>query len=428
MFYKYKINLSRKDHVKWSFRIFRNMPNLNKNLLLYFLLAVFQLVKGGELSSSSESDEFDRNSLITKVYRYKKIISEVPDSVLEERFRRLKEVSDVPISLTPSVKKEIRKLLKSSPRNLALWLGKSEFYFPIFEEVLIQNDLPRAFKHLPVLESGLNPKALSNRGATGLWQFMYHTGKENGLAINSYIDERSDPIKSTEAASKYFKRLYNNYGDWLLSLAAYNSGPGNVNKAIKLASGKRDYWAIQKYLPKETQYYIPKFIALFYIFHFSEDHAIEIHPPRYDYYQTEKVMVDYYLPLKFVSDVLDVSLEDLQFLNPAYKLKIVPGSKEKQYSLLLPVSKMNEWLDSQKDLPKKLSAYEEKLRKPYPKLKKLKEYQVGSGNRKVYTVKSGDILGKIAQLYDVKVKQIQGWNNMRSTRLKIGQKLIIYTK
>lgn len=371
---------------------------------------------------------FKNNALESNTINYKKIIKNIPDSIIKQRLKVLDTKTPLNIHFTPAVSKEIRRFLNSSPKNLAIWMGKSKYYFPLFDEVLEKNDIPLELKYLPVLESGLNPHARSNRGAKGLWQFMFHTGKENGLSINSYIDERADPIKATNAASKYFLKLHDIYEDWLLALAAYNSGPGNVNKALRAVKNKWDYWAIQPYLPKETQYYVPRFIALYYIFHYAEEHNISVKPPKYTYLQTEKIMIKRKIPLTFVSEITELSMEDILFLNPAYKLKIIPGSTIKQYPLILPVNKVGKWLNSSENLNKKLNSYVSSKKIHYPKVKELQEVQLSSLKRKKYTVKSGDVLGKIAQIYGVKVKDIQRWNGMRSTRLKIGRTLIIYTK
>ncbi|MCT4664999.1 MAG: transglycosylase SLT domain-containing protein [Flavobacteriales bacterium] len=362
----------------------------------------------------------------TFVWNGERLFSHITDSVLEERFKEMDKESPIHFHLTPSVKKEIKRFLNSSSKNMALWRGRAKFYFPIFEQALDKNKIPMEFKYIPVMESGLNPIAESRMGATGLWQFMYHTGKANGLTINSYLDERSEPAKSTHAAGKYINYLYDIYGDWLLALAAYNSGPGNVNKALRLGNGKWDYWAIQPYLPKETQGYIPRFIALNYLFKYYKEHNIRYIKPIYLSEQTKTLQIDRKMPLKFVSKILDLEMKHLTFLNPQYKIKIIPGSETKQYPLVIPVTKSGLWIDKNFELEELLAAYEKKHKIHYPKVKQVNEYYRRSGKRVTYTVKSGDVLGTIAQKFNTSVKKIKAWNRLRSNRIKVGKKLVIY--
>lgn len=302
-------------------------------------------------------------------------------------------------------------------------LGLSDIYFPIFEEALDKHNLPLELKYLPIVESALNPKAKSRVGATGLWQFMYKTGKMYGLEINSYYDERSDIFKSTEAACHYLKKLYSLYGSWDMALAAYNCGPGNVNKAIRRSGGKTSYWEIRDYLPLETRGYVPAFIAVNYIMNYPIEH--NIFPKKPDIYcvDIDTIMVKQFLTLRQVSEFLDISYELLEYFNPQYKLGVIPVD-DKPLPICLPSAKIGDFLinehtiyayKTKKELEDSIAFAQKEPLKPH-------------GDAIVYTVKSGDFLGKIADKYHVRVSQIKDWNNLYSDRLKIGQKLYIYAK
>lgn len=349
------------------------------------------------------------------------IDKELSDSLLTERMAKLNAHSPVEFQNNPIVKREIEKYLNTSANGLGVWMSRSKYYFPLFEEVLYQNKLPLELKILTVLESGLNPHAESKYGAKGLWQLIFTTAKANGLTMSSYVDERSDPKLSTEGAAKYLIYLYDIYEDWLLALAAYNAGPGNVNKAIRQSGGKWNYWEIRQFLPFQTQDYVPRFMALNYIFTYAKEHNIGMLKPRFYYEQTDTVKVYRNIPLSFISEHLDISMEELTFLNPAYLLKIIPGTFQKKYSLVLPVDKVGIWISKKEELLAKLDDLEKEKKMVYPTLEE-------STNRVRYKVKSGDYLGKIANKYNVKVSSIKKWNNLSNAhKLKIGQRLTIYT-
>lgn len=343
------------------------------------------------------------------------------DSLLTERMAKLNAQSPVEFQNNPIVKREIEKYLNSPAAGLGVWMSRSKYYFPLFEEVLYQNKLPLELKILTVLESGLNPHAESSYGAKGLWQLIFSTAKANGLTMSSYVDERADPKLSTVGASKYLIYLYDIYEDWLLALAAYNAGPGNVNKAIRQSGGKWNYWEIRKFLPFQTQDYVPRFMALSYIFTYAKEHNIGMIKPKFYYEQTDTIKVYRNMPLSFISEQLDISMDDLTYLNPAYILKIIPGTFQKKYSLVLPVDKIGIWISRKDEILAKLDEVEKEKKMVYPTLEE-------SNFRTRYTVKSGDYLGKIAQKYNVKVSSIKKWNNLKNShKLKIGQRLTIYT-
>ncbi len=344
---------------------------------------------------------------------------EMNDSVVLMRMKALDAETPLHLHYNPIVKLHVQSYLKQSPRYLSKMLGMTEYYFPIFEEILAKNNLPLELKYLPIVESSLNAKAESWMGAKGLWQFMYHTAKRTDLVVSSYVDERSDPQLSTEAACRYLKKLYNIYDDWFLALAAYNGGPGNVNKAIRFANGKKDYWSIRKYLPTETQRYIPRFIAVNYLMAHQGDHGIGKTPPKFNFFKTDTVTVNRNLPLKFVSEVMEMPMDDIQFLNPCYKIDIIPATSSRKYYLRLPVDKIGLWVSNQERLDGMLIAYEKKQAIHYPTYTE-------KNTRIVHRVKSGDMLGKIANKYKVSVKNLWKWNRLKSDRLKIGQRIVVF--
>ena len=223
-------------------------------------------------------------------------------------------------------------------------LGLSEYYFPMFEEALDRYDLPLELKYLPIIESALNPKALSRAGACGLWQFMYGTGKQMKLEISSFVDDRRDPVKATDAAARYLKSLYGIYGDWHLAIAAYNCGPGNVNRAIRRAGGKTNYWQIYYRLPRETRGYVPAFIAASYVMNYYEAHNLTPQLPEFPT-QTDTIFVNDYLHFDQIAATLGIEKEQLQALNPKYRRDVVPAKKDRLYSLVLPEDKINEFID-----------------------------------------------------------------------------------
>ena len=271
------------------------------------------------------------------------------------------------------------------------------------------------------MESALVPTAKSRVGATGLWQFMFATGKMFGLDVNSYVDDRSDPIKATEAACKYLKSLNKSFNDWDLALAAYNSGPGNVSKAIRRSGGYTNYWNIRNNLPRETAGYLPAFLATMYIFEYAEEHGFKSNGPILPYVATDTIHVKKMISLKQVADVANIDLKVLEFLNPSYKLGVIPVVKDEIYMLRLPVDAMGKFVTNEEAIYAYAKAEFDKREKPLDKV-------FTQSDRIRYRVKSGDYLGRIAKRYGVGVSQIKRWNGLKSTKLRIGQRLIIYPK
>lgn len=299
-------------------------------------------------------------------------------------------------------------------------LGLSYAYFPMFEELLDKYELPLEFKYLAMVESALRPNAKSSAGAVGLWQFMYSTGKIYGLQVTSYTDDRMDPYKSTEAACKYFKYLYGLYGNWELVMAAYNCGPGNVNKAIRRSGGKKDYWSLYPYLPRETRGYVPAFIAVNYVMNNAAAHNIYPVEPNSTYFEYDTVHVSKSVKFTQLAEVLEIPMETLEFLNPRYKLKEVPFASATNY-IYLPKDKVGLFITNDSLVYAYGKKPEEEAKKEEEERMKMVETMV------THKVKNGEYLGLIASKYGVKVSDIKHWNNLHSNNIKIGQRLVIYT-
>jgi peptidoglycan lytic transglycosylase D len=353
------------------------------------------------------------------------IIPDFPDSIYIER------LGDLPNFVNLSYNKVVRNfihLYTHKKRDLvSVMLGLSEYYFPIFEEELDKRDLPHELKYLPVIESALNPRAVSRAGATGMWQFMYSTGKIYKLEINSFVDERRDPVQSTYAAINFLEDLYKIYGDWVLVIAAYNCGPGNVNKAIRRSGGKRNYWDIYYRLPRETRGYVPAFIAASYVMSYYEEHNIKPKPIDFPV-NVDTILVDQELHLKQVAEVLDIPLQQLRDLNPQYRRDIIPA-KKKTYPLRLPFEFTTQFIDLSDSIynfndsiffnPKNMYQAPPKYSRYVP------EPPTKDHVKLTYTVKDGDVLGYVADWYDVGVSDVKYWNNIRKY-IRVGQKLAIY--
>lgn len=346
---------------------------------------------------------------------------ELSTDTLKARLARLNARTPFNVEYNPSLESVIKRYLKHRRTSLERLMGLSHFYFPMFEAEFDNYNIPLEMKYLSIVESALKPKARSRVGATGLWQFMFATGKEYDLDVSSYVDERSDPISSTSAAAKYLSRLYKIFGDWDLALAAYNSGPGNVNKAIRRSGGYKNYWNIRPNLPRETAGYVPAFLATMYIFEYAEEHGFKPERPPFQLIQTDTVHVKQMITLDQVAETTGVNIEELQFLNPSYKLDIIPKIEGKTYVLRLPREAIGVFTSNEEKIYAFAKAEFDKREKPLP--------QLFNADAKVrYRVRSGDYLGKIARRYGVRVSQIKRWNGLRSNNLKIGQRLTIYPR
>ena len=373
-------------------------------------------------------EELYSNSLYDTIYKsvteltYEPVdYPELTTDTLKARLERLNARTPFNVEYNPSLESVIKRYLKHRRTSLERLMGLSHFYFPMFEAEFDNYNIPLEMKYLAIVESALKPRARSRVGATGLWQFMFGTGKEYNLDVSSYVDERSDPIRSTTAAAKYLSRLYKIFGDWDLALAAYNSGPGNVNKAIRRSGGYKNYWNIRPNLPRETAGYVPAFLATMYIFEYAEEHGFKPERPPFQLIQTDTVHVKQMITLDQVAETTGVNIEELQFLNPSYKLDIIPKIEGKTYVLRLPREAIGVFTTNEEKIYAFAKAEFDKREKPLP--------QLFNADTKVrYRVKSGDYLGKIARRYGVRVSQIKRWNGLRSNNLKIGQRLTIYPR
>ncbi len=350
--------------------------------------------------------------------------SNVPDKVLLERLSKMNSFITLPYNET--VRNYIILYAEKMPTKMAHMLALASYYFPIFESTLNKYDMPEELKYMAVIESALNPVAVSRAGAKGMWQFMYTTAKNYGLVINSYVDERLDPFRAADAAARYLYDSYRIFGDWNLAISSYNCGAGNVNKAMRRAGGSSDFWKVYDYLPKETRGYVPAFVGAMYAFTYYKEHGIipdKVQMPAHlDTFQIRRM-----LHFQQIHDMTGISVEELRNLNPQYTHDIIPGN-EREYILRLPFKFSSKFIENEDSVYTHRAA---ELFNPAT-LQNIVAYGSGTGTsgsgRITYRVKSGDYLGKIASKYHVTVSQLKKWNHLRSNNLKIGQTLVIYGK
>ena len=358
--------------------------------------------------ASADEMKYDMDSV-----RFK---SDVPDDVYIERIRRMNSFITLPYN--DIVKNYIILYSEKMPSRIGNILGLCDYYMPIFEETFNRYDMPEELKAMAVIESALNPLAVSRVGAKGMWQFMYSTAKMYGLHIDSFVDERMDPVKSADAAARYLMDAYEIFGDWNLAIASYNCGAGNVNKAIRRSGGSRKFWDIYPYLPRETRGYVPAFVGALYTMNYYKEHGIRPEsvemPVHVDTFKITKQ-----LHLKQVCDLTGAPLDELKNLNPQYRHEIIPGN-DREYILRLPYIYSNSFIEHEDSL------YRHKTEEYFNPvtIKKIKEG--GDGERIVYKVKNGDYLGKIASRHRCTVAQIKRWNNLKSNNIRVGQRLVIY--
>ncbi len=347
----------------------------------------------------------------------------LPDSVYKARLQALPCVIELPYN--ERVRAFILRYVKRSPKQVARMMRMSEYYFPLFEDVLGHYDLPYELKYLPIIESALNPIARSHVGAAGLWQFMPATGKLFGLEVNSLVDERMDPLKSTEAACRFLSSMYAIYHDWNLVIAAYNCGAGNVNKAIRKAGGKRDFWSIYPFLPRETRNYVPIFIAANYAMNYGQEHGICKAPIEDKAMVTDTIRTNQRMHLQQISDNLGIEMAELRRLNPQYSRDILPGGS--MYALCLPADKMGPFIDMQDSI----IAYkaDSLINNRRAEIDLAKVTSVSGAYRvngvTYYKIKRGDTLGGIAKKFHCTVKQLKQWNGLKNDNIREGQKLKI---
>ncbi|WP_394336601.1 lytic transglycosylase domain-containing protein [Capnocytophaga haemolytica] len=351
---------------------------------------------------------------------------ELSTEVLKKRLEKLNQKTPFNIEYNPVLEQVIKSFLKNRRSSLERLMSLSDYYFPMFEQEMSNQKIPLEMKYLAIIESALNPKARSRAGATGLWQFMYSTGRGYGLEVNNYVDERSDPVRSTKAAAKYLNELYKVFGDWDLVLAAYNSGPGNVTKAIRRSNGKQNYWNLRPYLPRETAGYVPAFLATLYIFEYAKEHGFRPQKRTNHLFQTDTIRVKQAVPFKDIADLTGMSVEEIQFFNPSYQLDVVPYVEGRNYALRLPISEIGKFVENEDLIYAYLNEEKEHLEKPLPTVVRGEQYASRNNKKTVYTVKRGDNLGRIASRYGVTVSNLKRWNRMKSTHIRVGQRLVIY--
>ena len=387
-------------------------PELNRNLTpaqIDSLVALWREKQTLQSYDTFFNDYIDIDSLASSS-------DTTPDSVYANRLRAL--VSPVQLPFNPIVKNYIRRYVDTRYGTINRVLSLSRYYFPLIEEELIKADLPVELRALPIIESALSTTATSPMGAVGLWQFMPATGKSYGLEINSFVDERRDPVQATRAACRYLKDLYSIYHDWTLAIAAYNCGPGNVNKAIARSGGK-NFWEIYDYLPRETRGYVPAFIGATYGYAYHRQHGIEPAETPLPL-ATDTLHVNRILHLGQIASTIDIPLETLRELNPQYKLDIIPATT-KSYTLTLPQRSVADYIAHEQEIFAKDSAYLKEYINP-ANLDKKRQQRTGT----VYVVKRGDTLGAIARRYRVTTAQLMRWNGIRNAhKLRIGQRLRI---
>ena len=356
--------------------------------------------------------------------------------LLKERIAHLDSKSPFHIEYNKGLENIIKNYLKNRPRAYERLMAISEYYFPMFEEYLSKYNVPLEIKYLAVVESALNTRARSRVGAGGLWQFMYPTGKQYNLEVNSYVDERNDPLKATEAACQYLSSLYNIFGDWELVLASYNGGPGNVTKAIRRSGNYRNYWNIRKNLPVETQGYVPAFYATMYIYEYAKEHGIKAKKAPLTYFETDTIAVKRQMSFRQIAQILDVPVQQLQFLNPIYKLDVIPYTKDKAHYLRLPKDKIGLFASNEEAVYAYIDHEESKREKPsqYYVAPRAESAIASAPSRysrkktttyKNYVVKRGDNLGEIADKYGVSVAELRKWNRIKGNNIMAGQRIKI---
>ena len=367
-----------------------------------------------QLALKNRPEEFTGD---TNVYVY-------PDSVYINRLRKINSIIQLPYNSI--IRNHIHVYTVRQREKFCAVLGLMDYYFPMFEDVFDSYGLPTELKYMAIIESALNPNAVSRVGATGLWQFMYSTGRMYGLTINSVVDERRDPLKSTNAAAKYIKDLYKVYNDWILVIAAYNCGPGNVNKAIRRSGNKKDYWEIYYRLPRETRGYIPMYIAAVYGVNYYMEHNLNPLPLNIPV-AIDTIMINSDIHLTQISEVMGIPMGELRALNPQYRTGLVPGSS-KPFALTLPMTHLGDFID-----------LTDTIRRYKPDVYLNRSTQIADPTRSsylpadikgktklIYTVQEGDNLGYISEWYRVSLSDLRYWNNIYRNTIRIGQKLVVY--
>lgn len=368
---------------------------------------------------------------VTKIDIDKVVDYNLSTDLLRKRLKTLNQKSPFNIEYNQALENVIKSFLKNRTKSFERLMALSEYYFPMFEEHLSKYNLPLEIKYLAIVESALNPHAKSHVGASGLWQFMYATGKQYNLEVNSYVDERYDPLKATDAACQYFTNMYKIFGDWDLVLASYNTGPGNVSKAIRRSGGLTNYWNIRPYLHKETQGYLPAFLATMYIYEFHKDHGIKPKKAPLTYFETDTVMVKRKISFDQISELLDIPVNQIKFLNPIYKVQVIPYVEDKAHFLRLPKDKLSVFQSNENKIYAYVDYQDNKREKPFDRNRNVASNDNGDSETKVVTktiihkVKKGEVISTIASRNGVSIAEIKRWNNLKSNTVRIGQNIKI---
>jgi membrane-bound lytic murein transglycosylase D len=356
------------------------------------------------------------------------ICSNIPDSIYINRLARIPSVFK--LTYNSVVRQYIEMYTQRKRDRVQVMLGLAEYYFPKFDDIFDSYGVPTELKYMSIIESALNPRARSRTRAIGIWQFMYGTGKRYGLNVNSLVDERRDPIKETHAAAQYSKELYQIFGDWQLVVAAYNCGPANVNKAIRRSGGKRNYWDIYRFLPRETRGHVPAFIAAAYVMTYYKEHNLTPVPISMPL-RTDTIMISHELHLMQVADVLKIPIAQLRDMNPQYLMDIIPAKNGQSFPLTIPLEYTTKFIDKQDTI----LSYKNSVYFDQKELFKSPNYATYNGNTAkpsanfatvYYVVKSGESLGIIADWFDCRINDLMDWNNIYNYRIREGQKLLIY--
>lgn len=350
-------------------------------------------------------------------------VPEFPDSVYDARLKRINSVISLPFNNI--IRNHIHVYTDRKVASLRAILGLMDYYFPMIEDIFDSYGLPAELRYMAVIESALNPNAVSRAGATGIWQFLSSTGRMYGLTINSVVDERRDPVKSTHAAARYLKDMYDIFGDWVLVIAAYNCGPGNVTKAIARSGNRKDYWEIYYRLPRETRGYIPQFVAATYAINYYREHNISPLPLNIPV-ATDTIMINKDIHLLQISEVMGIPFEELRYLNPQYRTGLIPGSS-KAWPLTLPVSHLSDFINRADSIRSyKAGIYLNRTTTANPVSSFNAPASVAGKTKIYYTVKDGDNLGYIAEWYRVGLSDLRYWNDIYGNTIRVGQRIAVF--